>query len=344
VRYCILKMITDVNIKTKRIVDTPKELTSKIPITSEEALFVEQSRQIVRDILDGKDERKILIVGPCSIHNIDVAIDYAHQLITIIDANPHLYIMMRVYFEKPRTSVGWKGFIYDPDLDGTNNINVGLFMARRLLKTITKLKIPIATEFLDSIIPQYLSDYVSWVAIGARTTESQVHRQLASGLSAPVGFKNGTLGNTDIMVNALKACQSSHCFMGVDNDGHICQIETSGNRYCHSILRGGKSGPNYYTENIAKLTQELNDAKVSNKILIDASHGNSGSNAQRQNLVINNSIPTLKMYKNVIGFMVESNIHGGRQNLSSNLEYGVSITDECLSLDETRLLVNKLSL
>jgi 3-deoxy-7-phosphoheptulonate synthase len=337
-------MITDVNIKTKRIVDTPKELTSKIPITSEEALFVEQSRQIVRDILDGKDERKILIVGPCSIHNIDVAIDYAHQLITIIDANPHLYIMMRVYFEKPRTSVGWKGFIYDPDLDGTNNINVGLFMARRLLKTITKLKIPIATEFLDSIIPQYLSDYVSWVAIGARTTESQVHRQLASGLSAPVGFKNGTLGNTDIMVNALKACQSSHCFMGVDNDGHICQIETSGNRYCHSILRGGKSGPNYYTENIAKLTQELNDAKVSNKILIDASHGNSGSNAQRQNLVINNSIPTLKMYKNVIGFMVESNIHGGRQNLSSNLEYGVSITDECLSLDETRLLVNKLSL
>ncbi|MFO0001920.1 MAG: 3-deoxy-7-phosphoheptulonate synthase, partial [bacterium] len=148
---------------------------------------------------------------------------------------------MRVYFEKPRTSVGWKGFIYDPDLDGTNNINVGLFMARRLLKTITKLKIPIATEFLDSIIPQYLSDYVSWVAIGARTTESQVHRQLASGLSAPVGFKNGTLGNTDIMVNALKACQSSHCFMGVDNDGHICQIETSGNRYCHSILRGGKS-------------------------------------------------------------------------------------------------------
>jgi 3-deoxy-7-phosphoheptulonate synthase len=336
-------MISDINVSVKRPIDTPNELDSKLPLTSEEADFVTQSRQVVQNVLDGKDKRKIVIVGPCSIHCIDAALEYAISLVQIIRDNPNIYFLMRVYFEKPRTSVGWKGFIYDPYLDGSNKIYHGLYTARKLLKDITALGVPVATEFLDSIIPQYLADYVAWVAIGARTTESQVHRQLASGLSAPVGFKNGTLGNTDVMVNALKACCSSHCFMGIDLDGHICQIETNGNKYCHSILRGGQNGPNYYIENVAKLTKELEKAGVSNKIMIDASHGNALSCAENQKIVISGSYNTLKRYDNVIGFMVESNINGGKQVLSETLRYGVSITDECLSLDETKKMLEELN-
>lgn len=336
-----MENISDINIKSSEILQSPNELSNLIQITEKEKKFVYNSRKIVENIINGTDKRKIFIIGPCSIHDSRVALDYAYYLKSLINKFPNIFFIMRVYFEKPRTSVGWKGYIYDPHLNDTNNIRDGLVLSRTLLKNITALEIPIATEFLDAIIPQYLSEYVTWVAIGARTTESQVHRQLASGLSMPVGFKNGTLGNTDIMVNALKACYNSHCFLGTDKNGNICRIETSGNKNCHSILRGGKNGPNYSIENVSKLTKELLDNNVSDKIIIDASHGNSNKKCTDQIKVLMESRKTIKEYPNVIGFMIESNIEEGNQPLTTPLKYGVSITDECLSIKQTDKLINE---
>lgn len=321
------------NIKNIHIVNTPEKVISKYLVNHDDYNFISKSRETIKNILDGKDSRLLVVVGPCSIHNYNSALEYAHLLSQQTFKN--LFIVMRVYFEKPRTSVGWKGFIYDPDLDGSNNINKGLDLARRLLVEITKLRIPIGVEFLDTITPQYLADLVSWGAIGARTTESQIHRQLASGLSMPIGFKNLTDGNIEKAVNGIKSANLSHTFLGIDHNGTASIVETTGNTHAHLILRGGSNKPNYDLNTISSLPH------LNKKFIVDCSHDNSCKNYKRQVLVAL-YIMRLKMLKglNIGGIMLESNLCEGRQDLSEHLTYGVSVTDPCLSWDTTHTLLH----
>jgi 3-deoxy-7-phosphoheptulonate synthase len=325
----------NINIKNIIPVNNPEHIKNNSLLNQEDYEFIDKSRETIKNILDGKDNRLLVIVGPCSIHNYNSAIEYASLLSQLQFKN--LFIIMRVYFEKPRTSVGWKGFIYDPDLDNSNNINKGLTLARSLLEHITKLRIPIGVEFLDTITPQYLADLVSWGAIGARTTESQIHRQLASGLSMPIGFKNLTDGNIEKAINGIKSANNSHTFLGIDEKGKASIVETSGNKYSHLILRGGSDKPNYDIETISSLP------KLDKKIIVDCSHDNSCKNYKRQILVAL-YIMRLKMLKdlNIGGIMLESNIYEGKQEITENLKYGVSVTDGCISFDATKTLLNNL--
>ena len=334
-------MISNTNIEEIKEILSPDLLLEQYKLKDDDVEFIEESRKTIENILLNKDKRLLVIVGPCSIHNYDSALEYARMLKSMNFEN--LFIVMRVYFEKPRSRTGWKGFIYDPNLDNSFKINEGLTLARKLLLEITKLRIPIGCEFLDTITPQYLSDLVSWGAIGARTSESQIHRQLASGLSMPIGFKNLTSGDYEKAIDGIISGNYSHNFLGVDTLGKVSHIITKGNIFCHLILRGGLE-PNYYQCCIEDVSKTLEKEKLSTGILIDCSHGNSQKECSRQILVALyvKRLRLLNKYP-IRGIMLESNIHKGSQKISNNLEYGVSITDACIDFSTTKILLELLN-
>ena len=339
--------IDNININYFKKLITPNELINKVPNNENNKLFIIETRKIIENIIKGQDKRKLLIVGPCSIHNIDEAKKYALMLKNIsLKVIDKIFIVMRVYFEKPRTTIGWKGMINDPDLNNSFNIDKGLFNARELLQYITNIELPTAYEVLDTFTPQYISDLISWAAVGARTTESQVHRQLVSGLSMPVGFKNNTSGNTKVAIDAIKSAKNSHCFYGITYDGFASVISTMGNNYCHVILRGSDSGPNYFNKDIESLKKEITENKLTNKnnIMIDCSHGNSYKDYKNQEKVWEYILDNYIDDQEIFGFMLESNINEGSQKLTNpkELKYGISITDSCISFSKTIELVMKM--
>lgn len=323
---------------------TPAQVHKQFPVTDQVVETVANARREVHEILHGNDDRLLVIVGPCSIHDPEAAMDYAHRLSQVRDRlDKQLMIVMRVYFEKPRTTVGWKGLINDPNLDDSCEINKGLGLARRLLNDINELGVPAGTEFLDLITPQYVADLVSWGAIGARTTESQLHRELASGLSCPIGFKNGTDGTLKIAIDAVRAASRPHNFLSMTMEGKSAIFSTSGNQDCHVILRGGKE-PNYDVASVNDAASGLQQAGLSPRIMIDLSHANSRKHFQRQvevGLDVASQIATGD--KRIVGSMIESHLVGGRQDVVPNQElvYGQSITDGCLAWDDTVPLLEK---
>ena len=329
-------MTDDLRIKEIKELIPPSQILSDLPCTEAVSHTVHDARQSIHRILHGMDDRLIVIIGPCSIHDPQAAIEYAQRLKAQREAHrADLEIVMRVYFEKPRTTVGWKGLINDPDLDGSFRINQGLQTARRLLLAINELGLPAGCEYLDMITPQYLADLVSWGAIGARTTESQVHRELASGLSCPVGFKNGTDGNVRIAVDAIKAASQPHHFLSVTKAGHSAIVSTRGNEDCHVILRGG-ARPNYDAASVAQSCADLAKAGLAQRLMIDASHANSSKDPQRQTIVCADIAAQLGAGDDrIVGVMIESHLVGGRQDLVAGkpLTYGQSITDGCLAWD-----------
>ena len=334
----------DVNIESTRPLITPIELVNRIPMTPEVEATVLAGRQQIRAILNGDDDRLLMIAGPCSIHDESAALDYAGRLAGLAkELNDRLLIVMRVYFEKPRTTVGWKGLIYDPDLNDTFDIESGLIRARDLLRKVGEMGVYAGTEFLDPIVPQYIAGFVSWSTIGARTTESQTHRLMASGLSMPVGFKNGTDGNAQIAVDAMVSARSSHSFLGLDHEGRTAIINTTGNPDGHLVLRGGNSGPNFGMEAIESAKAQLRKSGVRSQLLVDCSHGNSNKDHTRQSTAFKDVVSQrLAGNTDIIGCMIESNINPGNQRLGddpSTLEYGVSITDACIGWDETEGLL-----
>jgi 3-deoxy-7-phosphoheptulonate synthase len=307
------------------------------------AMLVE-SRQVIRDILDRKDHRMFLVLGPCSIQDVDAAMDYARRLRALADeVSDTLYLVMRVYFEKPRTTVGWKGLINDPYLNDSFKIEEGLHIGRKLLLDILESGLPTSTEALDPISPQYLSDCITWSAIGARTTESQTHREMASGLSSAVGFKNGTDGGLSVAINALKSVSKPHRFLGINTAGQVAVIKTTGNRYGHIVLRGGSNGPNYDSVHVKLCEAELDKAGVPVNIMVDCSHANSNKQPELQPLVMENvANQVLEGNKSIVGLMIESNIEAGNQDIPedlSQLRYGVSVTDGCIDWETTRKAV-----
>ena len=321
----------------------PEQVRSEHPLTENAAKTIQQTRQDIQAILNGDDDRVLVIIGPCSIHDPKAAREYAQRL-TSIKANlsKDLLIVMRVYFEKPRTSVGWKGLINDPNLDDSFEINQGLRIARELLIDLNDTGIPAATEFLDLITPQYFADLISWGAIGARTTESQVHRELASGLSCPVGFKNGTDGNLKTATDAITAASHPHHFLSLTKAGHSAIFSTTGNKDCHIILRGGKQ-PNYDAASLASAAEDLKKAKLPQKIMVDISHANSQKDYSRQIPVGQDVARQIaEGNKHIMGLMIESHLVEGRQNVNANedLVYGQSITDACINWDDSTALLN----
>jgi 3-deoxy-7-phosphoheptulonate synthase len=336
----------DVRIREIKELVTPAHVFREYPCSSRAARVTYEARQAIHRILHGADDRLLVVVGPCSIHDYDVAMDYANRLQKEIARHDNdLLIAMRVYFEKPRTTVGWKGLINDPRLDGSFRINEGVRLARKVLLDINELGLPCATEFLDTITPQYTADLIAWGAIGARTTESQVHRELASGLSCPVGFKNGTDGNVRIAVDAIRAAASPHHFLSVTKSGHTAIVSTLGNEDCHVILRGGKE-PNYDTPSIDAACKVLADAGLAQRLMVDFSHGNSRKQYRLQMDVAREVGAQMAAgEERIVGVMVESHIHEGRQDLSPDtpLEYGKSITDACIGWDDTVALLDVLA-
>ena len=335
--------LDNVNIDNQEILITPEELKRQLPATDEVKRGISQNREIVRSIIDGTDKRLLLVVGPCSIHNPREAIDYAERLKALSESvNDKLFIVMRAYFEKPRSTVGWKGLINDPHLDDSFKIAEGLAMARKLLLEISKLGLPLANEALDPITPQYLQELFSWTAIGARTSESQTHREMASGLSCPVGFKNGTDGSLDVALNALQSVKSPHRFLGISPDGKVSIVTTKGNAHAHVVLRGGTNGPNYYPENIAVCEEELESIGAPQAIMVDCSHANSNKDHTKQGFVLEAVAEQISVgNKSIRGVMLESNLNPGNQKVDSSreLQYGVSITDACIGWEETERLL-----
>ena len=335
--------LDNVNIDNQEILITPEELKRQLPATEEVKRGISQNREIVRSIIDGTDKRLLLVVGPCSIHNPREAIDYAERLKVLSESiNDKLFIVMRAYFEKPRSTVGWKGLINDPHLDDSFKIAEGLAMARKLLLEISKLGLPLANEALDPITPQYLQELFSWTAIGARTSESQTHREMASGLSCPVGFKNGTDGSLDVALNALQSVKSPHRFLGISPDGKVSIVTTKGNAHAHVVLRGGTNGPNYYPENIAVCEEELESIGATQAIMVDCSHANSNKDHTKQGSVLEAVAEQISVgNKSIRGVMLESNLKPGNQKVDSSqeLQYGVSITDACIGWEETERLL-----
>ena len=332
--------IDDVNVVSKHILITPQHLKQELPLAENALETVIQGRQAVRDILDRKDHRLFLVVGPCSIHDVDEAKEYAKRLKGLSEkVSDTLLLIMRVYFEKPRTTVGWKGLINDPYMNDSFKIEDGLYIARRLLLDLADMGLPTATEALDPISPQYLQDLISWSAIGARTTESQTHREMASGLSSAVGFKNGTDGSLTVAINALQSVSSSHNFLGINSQGQVAIINTRGNPYAHVVLRGGGGKPNYDSVSVALAEKELQAAKVSNNIMVDCSHANSNKDPGLQPLVMENiTNQILEGNKSIIGLMIESNLNWGTQKIPADrrdLQYGVSVTDACIDWETT---------
>ncbi len=316
----------------------------EIPRSLAQEEFVAESRQHIRDILVHVDPRFLLIVGPCSIHDIRAGLEYANRLRGLINrVQEKLFLVMRCYFEKPRTTMGWKGLIMDPHLDGSDDIPEGLRIARRLLRDVIDLGVPAATELLDPITPQYIADLICWSAIGARTTESQTHRQMASGLSMPLGFKNATPGTVAPAINSIKAASQPQTFLGISGDGVASAVSTTGNPDCHLVLRGGDNGPNYSAEHVAEAERQLGEAGLDKTILIDCSHGNSGKDPNRQPEVLRSVVAQrVSGTGSLIGAMLESNLVTGRQPFpdpSSSLVYGQSITDACIDWETTERIV-----
>ena len=334
----------NINIDTLKTLITPNKLISSYFLDKDDINFIEESRKELSDIINKKKNKTIVIVGPCSIHNINSAKEYALFLKKNKDKFENLFIVMRVYFEKPRTTIGWKGFIYDPKLDNSNDINLGFKLARELLVFLVKNRIPVGTEFLDSMTPQYLADLVTWAAIGARTTASQIHRQLASGLSMPVGFKNDVNGNIDIAIDSIQSANNEHSFMGINSDGLVSIVNTKGNKDCHIILRGSKDNPNYFEKDIFYTTCKLGSKRLKQSVMIDCSHDNSFKLYKKQIDVCKNVCKQMVDNQNIIGVMIESNLVEGKQNISDKLVYGQSITDGCINLDDTLELLTILNL
>jgi 3-deoxy-7-phosphoheptulonate synthase len=334
----------NVNVISQDLLLTPAEIKRRLPITPQAEEFVLQSRATLQRIIDRQDPRLFVIVGPCSIHDLRAARDYAQRLKQLAAAvSDSLFLVMRVYFEKPRTSVGWKGLINDPYMDDSFHIEEGLQMARGLLLELAEMGVPAGTEALDPISPQYLSDLVTWFAIGARTTESQTHREMASGLSAPVGFKNNTDGSLDVAINAMLTVYRPHSFLGINHDGQCAIIRTKGNRYSHVVLRGGGGKPNYDSVTVALCEKALVAKKLSTNLVIDCSHANSDKDPALQPLVLNDGVhQILEGNQSIIGFMLESNINFGSQSIPadlSKLQYGVSVTDGCIDWATTEKIM-----
>jgi 3-deoxy-7-phosphoheptulonate synthase len=324
---------------------SPRSFIDSQPITPEIAKVVTDARSSIENIEQGRDDRMVMLVGPCSIHDEKAGLEYAKKLAVIAEeVKDKILVVMRVYFEKPRTTVGWKGLINDPNLDGTFDMQAGLTRARAFLLEVLKLGLPAGTEFLDPFTPQYLADLISWGAIGARTTESQTHRQMASGLSMPIGYKNGTGGSLQIAVDAMMAARSPHAFLGIDLDGRASVVNTAGNKAQHLILRGGSTGPNYDDETVAKASSLLEGVGLRPNVVIDCSHANSNKDHNRQPIVFRDAIRQRTVgNKGVIGLMLESHLNEGNQSLGdpADLKYGVSITDACINWATTQELLHE---
>lgn len=337
----------NVNIGSQTVLPTPAELKQALPISQSAARTVEQGRSTIRKILQREDPRLFVVMGPCSIHDVDAAMDYAQKLKKLADdVADTLYLVMRVYFEKPRTTTGWKGLINDPHMDDSFQIEDGLRIGRRLLLDISELGLPTSTEALDPISPQYLQDLICWSAIGARTTESQTHREMASGLSSAVGFKNGTDGGLKVAINALQSVAKPHRFLGINEHGQVAVTHTTGNEQAHIVLRGGSDGPNYDSVHVSLAEQALASADVAQNIMVDCSHANSNKDAGLQPLVMDNvASQILAGNQSIVGLMVESNLEFGRQDIPSNLQdlqYGVSVTDACIDWATTETAVRSM--
>ena len=327
---------------------SPREIKAKLPITDQAAALVVETRKAIRNILHGQDrERLLVIVGPCSIHDPEAAYEYAAKLKPVANAlRNQLLIVMRTYFEKPRTTVGWKGLINDPHLDGTCDIATGMELARTILLKINQSGMPCATELLDPISPQYVADLISWTAIGARTTESQTHREIASGVSMPVGFKNGTEGSLQVAVNAMTSARAPHHFLGINAEGQTSIIKTAGNPDRHIVLRGGGGKTNYDAEHVAKAEAAVAGEGIARPVMIDCSHDNSSKDHKRQGFVARDVIKQFhEGRQSIMGLMIESNLNPGKQTWKEgiSLAHGVSITDACLGWDETESLLNELA-
>ena len=339
--------IDNVNVEAQEVLITPDQLKLEVPMSDTANAQLAASRQVISDILDRKDPRMFVVLGPCSIHDVDAAIEYALRLKKLAsEVEDTLYLVMRVYFEKPRTTVGWKGLINDPHLNDTFKIQEGLHIGRTLLLDILEMGLPTSTEALDPISPQYLSDCISWSAIGARTTESQTHREMASGLSSAVGFKNGTDGGLSVAINALQSVSSPHRFLGINTQGQVAIIKTRGNPYGHIVLRGGSKGPNYDSVHIKLSEAALAEAGVATNIMVDCSHANSNKTPELQPLVMENVInQVLEGNRSIIGLMIESNLEAGNQSIPkdlSQLKYGVSVTDGCIDWATTEAAVHEM--
>lgn len=342
-----MRSTSDINVVETRPLPTPRVLLDTLPKTETEAEFVTRTRQEIHNIIFGDDRRLLLIVGPCSIHDLEAGRDYGRRLAALArEVSDRVLIAMRVYFEKPRTTVGWKGLILDPRLDGSHDIAEGLRLARTFLRNVLDLGLPTATEFLDPITPQYIADLICWCAIGARTTESQTHRQMASGLSMPLGFKNSTDGNLRPALNAIRAASQPQTFLGIDLDAAASAIVTRGNPNCHIVLRGGASGPNYDAAHVGEAERLLEKAGLSRAILVDCSHDNSAKQPERQPEVLRAVLDQVAAGNtSIIGAMLESNLRAGNQPFPqprSQLAYGVSITDACIGWAETERAVREL--
>jgi 3-deoxy-7-phosphoheptulonate synthase len=334
------KAVENINIELPEILITPSQLKREIPISEKARETISSGRKAIENILTRKDHRIVVVVGPCSIHDIKAAHDYAGKLKELADkVSDTLLIVMRVYFEKPRTTTGWKGLINDPFMNDSFKITDGLHIGRQLLHDVLEIGLPTATEALDPISPQYMQDLIAWSAIGARTTESQTHREMASGLSSSVGFKNGTDGSLTVAINALQSVASPHRFLGINSDGKVSVITTKGNPHAHVVLRGGNGKPNYDSVSVSICEQELNTAGITPNIMVDCSHANSNKDHNLQPLVLDNVANQIVEGNNsIIGAMIESHLNAGSQKLSSNpddMAYGVSVTDACIDWDTT---------
>ena len=339
--------LQNVNVASSDLLATPEEVKNRLPLTQRAADTVFRSRGIVRAILERRDPRLFVVVGPCSIHEVGAAREYADRLKRLSDeVASTLVLIMRVYFEKPRTTVGWKGLINDPDLDDSFHIEKGILLARELLLYVAELGLPAGTEALDPIMPQYLSQLITWTAIGARTTESQTHREMASGLSTPVGFKNGTDGSLAASINALESVRHPHHFLGITQQGQSAVFRTRGNQHAHIVLRGGGGRVNYDAVSIALAERQLAQANLPTNIVVDCSHGNSNKDPSVQPLVAENCVTQiLDGNRSIVGLMLESHLKPGNQPIPKDLatlEFGVSITDPCIGWDDTEALLRKL--
>ncbi len=340
--------LNDTNVAAERVLISPAELKRRLPIPEKGETTVWAGRQIIRDIMKRKDPRFLVVTGPCSIHDVEAAKEYARRLKALHDElSDTLFVVMRIYFEKPRTTVGWKGLINDPQMDDSFHIEEGLNKARELLLWLADIGLPVATEALDPISPQYLADLFSWAAIGARTTESQTHREMASGLSMPVGFKNGTDGGLMVAINALQSVSRPHSFLGINQDGQATVIQTRGNVCGHVILRGGNGKPNYDSVHVTLCEEALRKAGLPENIMVDCSHGNSDKQPELQPLVADNVVnQVLEGNRSLIGIMLESNLYAGNQSIPadlSQLQYGISVTDACIDWVSTEKLLRQMA-
>lgn len=342
-----MELTDNLNIMQFKRLTAPEVLKADLPETESAAHLVSQSRQQVEQILRRDDPRRMVIVGPCSLHDEEATLDYARRLLKVQKGcSEQLLIIMRAYFEKPRTTLGWKGMLYDPHLDGSYDLDLGIRKSRQLLCEIAELGLPSATEFLDPIVPQYLADMITWAAIGARTTESQIHRQMASGLSMPIGFKNATDGNLGVAIDAIQAASNAHSFLGIDRTGRVIVAETKGNRYGHLVMRGGTRGQNYTSEYVAFAEILLSKAHLPNGIVVDCSHANSNKNYKFQRKSLSDIAEQIQSGNtSIAGVMLESFIEEGKQGIGTagGLKYGTSLTDGCIGWNETEELIGQLA-